>query len=514
MTEVVDQTHDPRRGALDREILLLGAVVVLGTIMTVLDVTIVNVAIPTLGAEYEASISSIQWVLTGYMLAFASVIPLAGWASERFGAKRVWLVALLLFLLGSALAAAAWSIGSLIAFRVLQGLGAGLILPVGQTILAQAAGPQRMGRVMSMIGVPLLLGGIMGPILGGLIVDQWSWRWIFLINLPVGVIALLLAHRLLPEAQPQLGQRLDLRGLILLSPGIALVLYGVSEAAGAGGFRQSRTLALAAFGLALIAGFVWHASRKGKDALIDVSLFLRRGFATAAATNFALGLALFGALILLPLYYQLVRGTSPLETGLLLVPQGLGAALAIPIAGKLTDQLGARVVVPIGVALALLGTVPYLFVGAETPYAVLGCALFLIGAGLGATIPPSMAVAFQAVSRDAVPRASSAINVIQRLAGAIGTAIFAIVLQQRIDAELPRLDRGIESLSRLGIQTRAAAAPALADAFGATFWIAIALIAVALVPALLLPRPDRDLGAATDLRIRARRTGRDHETAR
>jgi len=160
-------------------------------------------------------------VLTGYMLAFATVIPLTGWAAERFGAKRVWLTALLLFLTGSVLAGAAWSIGSLIAFRVLQGLGAGMILPVGQTILAQAAGPRRMGRVMSVVGVPMLLAPVFGPVIGGTIIDAASWRWIFFINLPVGAVAVAAAWRLLPDARPQQGQRLDLRGLLLLSPGAA-----------------------------------------------------------------------------------------------------------------------------------------------------------------------------------------------------------------------------------------------------------------------------------------------------
>src|SRR5438093_6015382 len=246
-------------GKLDREILVLGAVVVLGTIMSILDVTIVNVAVPTLGSDFNASISTVQWVVTGYMLAFASVIPLTGWASERFGAKRVWLGSLLLFLIGSVLAGAAWSLPSLIGFRVLQGLGAGMILPVGQTILAQAAGPERMGRVMSVIGVPMLLAPVFGPVLGGAIVGQWSWRWIFFINLPVGVAAVVAAHRLLPDARPQLGQRLDLRGLALLSPGIALFLYGMSEAGNRGGFGSVRTVAFGAAGIALVAVFVWHA---------------------------------------------------------------------------------------------------------------------------------------------------------------------------------------------------------------------------------------------------------------
>src|SRR5260370_24693794 len=175
-----------------------------------LDLTIVNVAIPTLGAGLHASIPAVQWVLTGYMLAFAAVIPLTGWAGEHFGAKRAWLAALGLFLGASVLAAVAWSIASLIAFRVLQGLGAGMILPVGQTILAQAAGPQRMGRVMSVIGVPLLLAPVFGPVLGGAIIGAASWRLIFLINLPIGAAAVLAAWRLLPEARPHLGQRLDL----------------------------------------------------------------------------------------------------------------------------------------------------------------------------------------------------------------------------------------------------------------------------------------------------------------
>src|SRR5438874_5518208 len=196
---------------LDRGLLLLGGVVVLGTIMTVLDLTVVNVAIPTLRRDFGASISTIRWVLTGYMLAFGSVIPLSGWASERIGAKRVFVASLLVFLLGSVLAGSAWSVGSLIGFRVLQGLGAGMILPVGQTILAQAAGPQRVARVMSIVFVPGFIAPILGPVLGGAIVGATTWRWIFFLNLPIGVVAIALAVRLLPEAQQQLGHRLDLR---------------------------------------------------------------------------------------------------------------------------------------------------------------------------------------------------------------------------------------------------------------------------------------------------------------
>ena len=460
------QTQEPQ--GLDREILVLGGVVVVGTIMAILDVTIVNVAIPTFGRDFGTSISTIQWVMTGYLLAFASVIPLSSWASGRFGAKRVWIASLLAFMAGSVLAGSSWSIEALIGFRVLQGLGGGLLMPVGQTILAQAAGPQRMGRVMSVVGVPMLLGPVFGPVIGGAIVDQASWRWIFFVNLPVGLAAVLLAWRLLPGAGARHESPLDQRGLVLLSPGIAIFVYGMSEVGAAGGFG-GRGLAAILVGLALVALFVLHALRRGHRALIDLSLLSERGYAAAAGTNLLVGIALFGALILLPLYFQLVRNQTPLEIGLLLMPQGLGAALAMPIAGRLTDQLGARVVIPAGVVLALAGTASYTQVGAGTSYVLLAGALFVIGLGLGATIVPSMAVAYQSVPQEAVGQATTTINVIQRIAASVGTALLAVVLQRRIAAA--------------GSHTAAA----LASAFGATFWVAFGLVAAALVPALLLP---------------------------
>src|ERR671928_1156356 len=187
---------------IDRELGRLAAVVVLGTIMSILDTTIVNVAIETLGRQLHSSLTSIQWVSTGYLLALATVIPLTGWSMERFGAKRMWMTSVVLFLIGSTLCGLAWSTESLIVFRVLQGFGGGMIMPIGQAILAQAAGPQRMGRIMSVIGVPTLLGPILGPVIGGLIIDNASWRWIFFVNVPVGLVALALAARVLPGVEP------------------------------------------------------------------------------------------------------------------------------------------------------------------------------------------------------------------------------------------------------------------------------------------------------------------------
>ena len=480
MTATASRVADTTTGrgeGLSREILVLAGVVILGTIMTVLDLTVVNVAIPTLASDLGASIPAIQWVMTGYMLAFATVIPLTGWAAERFGARRAWIFALLLFLAGSVLAGAAWSIGSLIAFRVLQGLGAGMILPIGQTILAQAAGPQRMGRVMSVIGVPMLLAPVFGPLLGGAIIGAAGWGWMFFINLPVGLAAVVAALRLLPAgagsgSAARGGLRLDVRGLLLLSPGIAVFLYGMSEAGGHGGYGSPRTSVVVLAGLVLIGLFFWHATGRGGQALIDVSLLRRRGFGAAAAVNLLLMVALFGSLILIPLYYQQVRHEGTVAIGLLLAPQGLGAALALPLAGRLTDKFGARGVASAGMVLAALGMLAYTQVGPGTSYLYLSAALLVVGAGVGATVVPSMAAAFQALSRAETPRATSALNVIQRLGGAVGTALFAIVLSRQAGAA-------------------AGGADALAGAFGTTFWVAAGLIAVAVVPALLLPRARR-----------------------
>jgi EmrB/QacA subfamily drug resistance transporter len=491
MTATATPTASPATDAsppvLTREILTLAAVIVLGAIMTILDATIVNVALPTLGRDFHTSIATIQWVPTAYMLAFASVIPVTGWASERFGAKRLWIGSLIAFMAGSLLAGLSWSIGALIGFRVLQGLGGGMIMPLGQTILAQKAGAQRMGRVMSIVGVPMLLAPIAGPVIGGALIGAASWRWIFFVNLPVGVVALWLAVRLLPKVEARGRQRLDALGLVLLSGGIATFIYGLAEVGQKGTAAAALPIVALSLGLVLVGLFTVHALRTDAP-LIDVRLLGRRGFATASATNLVLGTALFGVALLLPLYFQIVRGRSPLDTGLLLVPQGLGAACAISLAGSLTDKLGARRVVPVGVVLALIGTGAYTQISARSGYVYLAGALFLIGAGLGATITPSMAAAYQDLQHAEIPRATSALNVIQRIAGSLGTALLAVALQRAIDANVAHFRGGIGEASALVRLDPVHAAPAIAHAFGTTFWVAFALTAAALIPALLLPR--------------------------
>src|SRR3954468_6423706 len=455
--------HDTSDRLFTPEVIGVAVAFVLGAMLTILDATIVNVAVPVLAHDLHASIATIQWVPTIYLLSFAAVIPLSGWTTERYGAKRVWLTALALFVLGSLLSAAAQSIGQLLVARVVQGVGGGLVMPVGQAMLARVAGPHRMGRVMSVVGVPMLLAPIAGPVIGGALVDAANWRWIFLVNLPVGLIAFAMSVRLLPATSGRKEARLDRRGLTLLPAGLALCVYGLSDAAARGSITDVRPVGTLLAGLALVTAYVVYARRTARP-LLDVRLFGDRNFGAASAANFFLGVALFSVMLLLPLYLQIVRGRSPLQTGLLLIPQGLGAALAMPVAGGLTDRLGARRVVVSGIFVAAAGLALFTQLGASTSYVFFCVALLLVGAGLGATITPAMAAGFRDLAPHTMPQASSAIATVQRLAGSVGTALLAGVLQHQLRTQHDA-----------------------ATAFDRTFVVALLLTAVALIPALLLP---------------------------
>ncbi len=479
-------------GKLDRALLMVASVVVVGAVMSILDTTVVNVAINTLARDFDTSLSTIQWVATGYTLALATVIPLTGWAADRFGTKRLYLMSISLFLLGSIMSGLAWSADSLIGFRVLQGLGGGMLMPAGMTILTRAAGPSRVGRVMAIIGVPMLLGPIVGPILGGYLVDSFSWRWIFFINVPIGAVALLLSTRILPRDVPQPQHRLDWLGLALLSPGLAALIYGLAETNAAGGFGSPRVFGPALAGLCLLALFVRHALRT-PDALIDLRLFANRTFAAASGTLVLVIVAVFGGMLLLPLYLQTVRGESAMDTGLLLAPQGLGAMVAMPIAGKLTDRTGIGRIVPVGLAIVGVAFLGLTQLGAGTSYWLFGATLFVLGLGMGATMMPTFSGAMQTLRRAAVAKASTTLNINQQVGASIGTAVLSVLLAHQLTSRLSGSGTGggggIGTTLPPGVRERLA--PAMAAAFGATFWWALALVVVAFVVAILLLPKDK-----------------------
>ncbi|MCO6003373.1 DHA2 family efflux MFS transporter permease subunit [Actinoallomurus purpureus] len=467
----------------------IAVVIVLGSIMTVIDMTIVNVALGRLSQDFHAPVATIQWVATGYTLALATVIPATAWTVGRFGAKRAYLASIALFTLGSALAGLAWDTGSLIGFRALQGLGGGMITPLAMTIIIRAADPARMGRMMSVMGIPVLIGPLAGPILGGWLVDSASWRWIFFINIPIGALVLLLAGRIFPADTPQPGHRLDVPGLLMLSPGLAATIYGLATGGRHGDFGSAQVLVPTVVGAALVAGFVVRGLT-ARHPLIDLRLFSRRSFATAAGTLVFFTCAYFGSMLLLPLYYQVVRGQSATASGLLGIPQVLATGITMQITGRLSDRVSPGRLVPVGIALASSGFLVFTTqVHADTPYWHLIAPLVVTGVGVGMTIMPAMTAATRNVPSEQVPGASTALNITQQVSAALGTALISVLLAAAMRDRLPdAADRGTGAVRALATPARHAIAPRLADAFQHTYVWAVVLMVLALLPAFFLPR--------------------------
>ena len=489
MADASTQAGQPE--GLDRETLIVAGVVMLGAVMSILDTTVVNVAIDHLAVAFHSSLTTIQWVITGYTLALATVIPVSGWAADRFGTKRIYMSSLVLFTLGSVLSGLAWSAGSLIFFRVLQGFGGGMIMPAVMTILTRKAGPHRMGRVMGVLGVPMLIAPILGPILGGWLVDNASWRWIFFINRPIGIAAFILAMIVLDPDQPQPAHRLDWLGTLLLSPGLAVFIFGLAESS-TYGFGSVRSWGPTLAGALLIAAWFVHTWRS-PNPLIDLRTFAHTRAGAAAGTFLLFAISVFGSMLLVPLYFQAVRGASALQAGLLMAPGGFGAMLMMPLSGRLTDRYGPTWLPATGLPFVAIGLIPFVFVGAHTSYVLLCTANFVQGLGMGLAMMPNMTAAMQAVPAAAIARTSTAMNIIRQAGASIGTAVLSVILASAITSNLAGIlgsrvsgshSGGIATLQHLPANAHAAIAGPLADAFGSTFLWALVLILVALIPAL------------------------------
>src|SRR6201995_1477754 len=462
---------------LDPHVKRVAIVVILGAIMSVLDTTIVNVALHDLSHDLHSPLGQIQWVITGYLLSLAAVIPITGWAVKRYSARRLYLIALVVFTAGSALCALATTSGELIAFRVIQGVGGGMLTPIGQMILVKAGGPKKMAKVMSVIGVPIVLAPVFGPTLGGLLLQSVGWQWIFLINVPIGAVALLLALRLLPHDESGTTQagRLDFMGLALAAPGVVGITYGLSESETAGSLVATAVLLPVLAGLVLLGLFVLR-SRRIERPLLDLKLFSNPAFRAASITACCLGAALFGAMILMPLYFQTVRGEDAIKTGLLLIPQGLGGGVGMFLSGRLTQRIGAGRPSLLGGVILAVATIPFVLVTATTPFAVIGVAMAVRGVGVGLAIMPAMTAVFSVLNRDQINDATPQLTVLQRVGGSLGTAIIAVVLEGQTK------------------NVHTAAAPAAA--FGNTYWWVMGATLIGLLPTLLLARIERQAKAA------------------
>lgn len=439
---------------------------IVGGIAAILDSTMVTLAIHTLSVDLHVGTSTVQWVTTAYLLAMAVAIPVTGWAERRWGGKRVWMAALLIFVLASVLCATAWDAASLIGFRALQGFGAGLIFPLMQTLAIRAAGGRVNSRLMAMVSMPIALGPILGPVVGGVILNWLSWRWLFLVNVPIVAVGLWLAGRSLPDDRPGPDAerpRLDWVGLVLLAPALAGILLGLAQLAETGGLAHTAVLIPLLAGAGLFVAFVaWALRPDVREPVVDVRLLRVRSLGTASAVLFTAGAALYAGMFLLPLYYQQLRGVSVLAAGLLLIPQGVGALASRFVVGGLVERFGARAVTVASFVLTALATVPFVVAGPTTSLWWLGAVLLVRGLGIGAVLIPSMSVAYRDLPLDAVPHGTMNTRIAQQVGASFGTAIVAVTLQSLLDG-------------------------GAAEAFHGAFWCAIVIALLAIVPAVALP---------------------------
>jgi EmrB/QacA subfamily drug resistance transporter len=424
---------------IDPKVLKSALILMVGFLAVLFDTTIVSVALHTLATQLHTSVSTVQWVTTGYLLALGIAVPLSTWGQRRFGGKRLWMAALAVFLVGSVGSSLAWNVGSLIAWRVVQGAGGGIMLPLLTTLIMQAAGGKALGRTVTVIALPALLGPILGPLVGGAILTHLSWRFMFWVNVPFCIAGLILAARYLPADIPDQAApkpRLDLPGLALLAPGVAAIILGLSDAGSDAGFAHPGVIVPLAIGIALTAaftGYALHLTREHGDGrlaqpLVDVRLLARRPVASASAVLFFTGFSLYGAMLLLPLYYQEVRGASALTAGIMLVPQGVGTVFSRGLAGRLTDKIGARPVALAGFSIVAAATVPFAFAGPHTNDWPLALCLAIRGFGLGAVMIPLMAVAFLGLGKEEIAHASVLTRMVQQIGGSFGTAVLAVIL--------------------------------------------------------------------------------------
>ena len=444
---------------IDRRVWIIAAACTCGPLMSGIDSTMVNVSLDTIGRAFQVPLGTTQWITSAYLLALALALPLSGWLVDRVGARRIFLSCFSAFVIFSALCGSVTSIHALIACRVLQGIAGGLLAPMMQMMMARHAG-RHMARVIGVAAMPVMVGQMIGPSLGGFILTWLNWRWTFLVNVPIGLAAIAFAWRVLPSDETTSSRRLDLVGFVMISPGLALLFYGlVSLAHEAAGAR----LALGT-SLILLAGFIIHAIRRPTTALIDLRLFGGRIFRAAAATQFLSNAINFGGQLLMPLYFLKVRGESPGTTGLLLAPMALGMFFALPIMGRLSERFGARAISGAGAVIALTGTLPFVFAGPEAPLALLEVALLVRGFGVGSITIPSAAAAYASVPRESLTSATTAINICQRVGGPAGTTGLAIFLQYQL-----------------------ASAPSLAGAYTVTFWLLAGMAGAGAFAASQLP---------------------------
>ncbi len=411
------------------------SIIAMGSIASILSSTVVNVAVPTLQSAFHASLTDVQWVATGYLLGLSAVIPVSGWVSDRFGTKRTYMVTLGFFVAASLLCGFAASTGTEILLRVIQGMAGGMVMPVGMTMLMHITPPRERGRMMGVIGVPMMVAPALGPTVAGWLLERFSWPAIFWINIPFCLVALVFAAIKLRDSEPTTSGPLDVVGLLLCTPGVTVFIYGVTKAAEAGWGSAAALLPMGAGALLTALFVVWELRQP--HPLLDLRVFGDAAYAASIGVSILIAGGLFGAMFIVPVFMQQVQGYSALDAGWVMAAQGIGSVIALPLAGWLTDRYGARPVVLAGVCGLILVTLGLAGVQPETTK--LEWAAILVGRGLavGFTMMPAFSAAYVSLPPALISRGTALANTLQRMASSFGVAVIATIAADRINAHLP-----------------------------------------------------------------------------
>lgn len=408
-----------------RSIMVPLIALITGCFMVILDSTAMNVAISKLVEDFHVQLPTLEWTVTGYILATAAVIPLAGWLSDRFGAKNVFLTSVVLFTIGSVLCATPNDAGWLIAFRIIQGLGGGFVVPVAMAYVYRLSPSNKIGIVMGMLGMPILFAPAIGPILSGWLVEYHSWRWIFLINIPIGIFSVLFGMWSLPKLGRKETAGIDLPGMILGPLAFAALCYGVSE--GAASWTSGKTLAgLTVGGIALIAFIL--AELRAKSPLLELRVFRSIDFSLAIIAQWVVQFSFVGAIFLMPQFLQQARGFGAFDTGLTLFPQALASAMMMPVGGYLFDKIGVRWLVVAGLGLVSGAIYQYSFVDMSTESRDLLLPLIMAGSGTGLMMMPLNSHLINKAPRDLVSRVTSLTNSLQQVMSSLSVATVVTIM--------------------------------------------------------------------------------------
>lgn len=425
---------------LPKEVLMAAWAIALGAIAPMLDSTMVNIAIDKLTKDFSTTLDIIQWAITGYVLALAVAVPVSGWLMNKFNGKKIFIGAVIAFGVISVLVGVSWDISSFIFFRLLQGFSAGVITTLMFTLLVKTAGQENLGRVMAIVSTPMIFGPILGPVIGGFIVQGASWRWIFYINVLIVLIAAPLMMKKVPHFEPfNKDSRLDLFGIINLSLMSASLIYGITKAADHASFNNSETIIWGGLGLVLaFIYFVYNLVRKNQTVL-PLNLFAHKSFTASSIGLFLTNAAIMGPMFILPLYFQNFRHFTATEAALALIPQGVGMLMTRPLIGKMIDKIGAKYVVMVSLVLSLIGSVPLIFITDKTSMFWISIILFIRGASVGGISLPLTSDAYTGLDSKQLPEAGVGINIIENLGSSFGSAVIATVVAATLQGLQPTI---------------------------------------------------------------------------